>query len=92
MTKDDVVVTITEDTFEIQFLIDSYDESVIGFNTGLEELPLTAEGGVQLRLGYTYDVGFGYNKVDGFYLITNTILVRGIPIRKSHSPSTSVWL
>ena len=76
----DVVVTITEDTFEIQFLIDSYDESVIGFNTGLDELPLTAEGGVKLRLGYTYDVGWGYNKVEGFYLITNPDPALGDPV------------
>ncbi len=72
VTQDDVTVLISQDQFAIQLRIRSFDELTVAFDTGLEQLPITAEGGVNVNLEYTYDLGIGYSKSSGFYLITNS--------------------
>ncbi|MFC1759004.1 hypothetical protein ACFL2H_09585, partial [Planctomycetota bacterium] len=82
---DDVVVNITSDTFEILFNITGQNTFELGFDAGIEELPLQAEGGLDFQLDYSYDVGWGYSKLDGFYLIGND------PNLSDPNPELELW-
>ncbi|RIK79159.1 MAG: hypothetical protein DCC68_13670 [Planctomycetota bacterium] len=72
--ESDVRVTLKPSKFEIEVRLEGDDEfTAIGFDTGLDGLPLEviAEGGVVVGWHYAAHLGFGVDKTTGFYLITD---------------------
>lgn len=69
----DVDVDLTLDNFMIAVSIGGEDKVEVDFDSGLAGLPIVADaqGGVELGWEYTIDLGFGVDRYEGFYLVTN---------------------
>ncbi|MCU0962950.1 MAG: hypothetical protein MUF48_22885, partial [Pirellulaceae bacterium] len=69
---EDVQVELNKDRIEFQvILVGAETIGNVDFSSGLGGLPLEAQGGVSIDLGYTIIFGVGYHRTEGFYYLGN---------------------
>jgi uncharacterized repeat protein (TIGR01451 family) len=99
-TVHDVIVTLDEQHFEIQFTLAGEDTLMADLNSGLAGLPFQAQGGLTLSMKYKVDLGIGVDRSGTVYLITDApgtpeidlSLDAGLSVDHSTSPPTPTSL
>jgi len=69
---DDIHVVLNKDRIEFQVILRG-NETIgnVDFSSGLGGLPLEAQGGVSIDLGYEIIFGAGFHRTEGFYFLGN---------------------